>query len=202
MIAELPAELADLNDGSAQNAIPREAFAVIALDQGREIQLRQVVSRCINEQQLDLGAFDPELTITVEKAELSPNVMAERDARRIVDLLASLNNGVLALSPDVHGQVQDSANLARLSLSDGLVVIVTSQRGAIESSKQAAARLVATACQFAGFEVEHTGSYPGRKPEPESDIVRHLRELNKKLHGEPAKLVVMHAGLECAWLIT
>jgi len=93
VINELPAELADLKGGSAQNAIPREAFAVIALDQDRKSQLLQVVSRCQNEQQLDLGAFDPELTITVEKAELPSKVMAERDARRVAGLLASLHHG-------------------------------------------------------------------------------------------------------------
>jgi dipeptidase D len=178
VIDDLPAELADLKGGSAQNAIPREAFAVIALDQDREGQLRQVVSRCKSEQQLDLGAFDPELAITVEKTELPLKVMAESDARRVVDLLASLHHGVLAMSPDVPGLVQNSTNLATLSLSDGVVEIVTSQRSAIESSKQGAASLVATACGLAGFETEHSGSYPGWKP-------------------EPAKLVIMHAGLEC-----
>jgi dipeptidase D len=196
-IGELPAELADLKGGSAQNAIPREAFAVVTLDQGSETQLRQVVSRCKDEQQADLGAFDPELTITVEKAELPAKVLAGSDARRVADLLASLHHGVLAMSPDVPGLVQNSTNLATLSLSDGVVEIVTSQRSAIEGSKQLAANLVATACRLAGFETEHVGSYPGWKPEPGSEIVRKLQEVNEKLYGEPAKLVIMHAGLEC-----
>jgi dipeptidase D len=197
VIGELHVELGDLKGGSAQNAIPREAFAVIALEPGREDKLRQVVSRCEVEQRLDLGAFDPELTITVEKAELPLKVMAENDARRVVDLVASLHHGVLAMSPDVPGLVQNSTNLATLSLGDGLVEIVTSQRSAIESSKLAAASLVATACRLAGFETEHSGNYPGWKPEPGSEIVRKLQEVNKKLYGEPAKLVIMHAGLEC-----
>jgi dipeptidase D len=197
VIDELPAELADMKGGSAQNAIPREAFAVVALDRNREGQLRQVVARCEREQQLDLGAFDSELTMTVEKAELPQKVMARGDARRVVDLLASLHHGVLAMSPDVPGLVQNSTNLATLSLIDGLAEIVTSQRSAIESSKQAAAGVVATSCRLAGFETEHSGSYPGWKPEPGSEIVRKLQEVNKKLYGEPAKLVIMHAGLEC-----
>ena len=197
VINEMTAELGDLKGGSAQNAIPREASAIIALDQDRQELLRQVVSRCEVEQRLDLGAFDPEILITVEKAEMPLKVMAESDARRVVDLLASLHHGVLAMSPDVPGLVQNSTNLATLSLGDGLVEIVTSQRSAIESSKQAAARLVATACGLAGFETEHSGSYPGWKPEPGSEIVRKLQEVNKKLYGEPAKLVIMHAGLEC-----
>jgi dipeptidase D len=197
VIDELPAELAEMKGGSAQNAIPREAFAVIALDQNREGQLRQVVARSESEQRFDLGAFDPELTITLEKSELPQKVMVEGDARRGVDLLASLHHGVLAMSPDVSGLVQNSSNLATLSLMDGVAEIVTSQRSAIESSKRAAASLVATSCRLAGFETEHSGSYPGWKPEPGSEIVRKLQEVNKKLYGEPAKLVIMHAGLEC-----
>ena len=197
VIPELPAELSEMKGGSAQNAIPREASAIIVLDQIREGQLRQVVTRCESEQRLDLGAFDPELTITLEKAELPTKVIAESDGRRVVDLLASLHHGVLAMSPDVPGLVQNSTNLATLSLIDGLVEIITSQRSAIESSKQAVASLVATSCRLAGFETEHSGSYPGWKPEPGSEIVRKLQEVNKRLYGDPAKLVIMHAGLEC-----
>jgi di/tripeptidase len=39
--------------------------------------------------------------------------------------------------------------------------------------------------------------HKGWKPEPNSDIVRKLQEVHKKLLGEPAKLIAMHAGLEC-----
>ena len=57
--------------------------------------------------------------------------------------------------------------------------------------------MVSTVCRLAGFEIEHTGKYPGWKPEPNSDIVRKLQEVHKKLFGEEAKLIAMHAGLEC-----
>ena len=57
--------------------------------------------------------------------------------------------------------------------------------------------MVATVFRLAGFEVEHSGSYPGWKPEPNSDIVRKLQAVHEKLFGEPAKLIAMHAGLEC-----
>ena len=106
-------------------------------------------------------------------------------------------HGVLAMSPDVPGLVQNSTNLAIIATKGDVIEIVTSQRSAIESSKQAAARMVATACRLAGFEVEHRGSYPGWKPEPTSEIVRKLQAVHEELFGEPAKLIAMHAGLEC-----
>ena len=74
---------------------------------------------------------------------------------------------------------------------------MTSQRSAIEGSKWAAARMVATGFRLAGFEVEHSGSYPGWKPEPKSDLVLKLQSVHEQMFGEPAKLIAMHAGLEC-----
>ena len=112
-------------------------------------------------------------------------------------LLASLHHGVIAMSPDVPGLVQDSTNLATVATKGDVVEIVTSQRSAIESSKLAAARMVATVCRLAGFETENTGSYPGWKPEPNSDIVKKLQSVHEEVFGHPAELIAMHAGLEC-----
>jgi dipeptidase D len=79
----------------------------------------------------------------------------------------------------------------------GTLEIVTSQRSAITTSKKSAARMVATVCRLAGFEPEHSGDYPGWKPEPNNELIRKLQDVHKKVFGEPAKLIAMHAGLEC-----
>jgi dipeptidase D len=194
---QLPVEVADLNGGSAQNAIPREAFAIVVFDAGREKELTSLVAKLEAEYKADLGGFDPDLQITVEEVPRPEQVLDAADAKQIAHLLASLHHGVLAMSPDVPGLVQNSTNLATLAMKDGVVEIVTSQRSAIESSKQAAARMVATACRLAGFEVTHAGSYPGWKPEPTSEIVRKLQAVHQQVFGEPARLIAMHAGLEC-----
>lgn len=197
LLERLPIELAEVNGGSAQNAIPREAAALVVLDPSRESELKSLVATAEAGYQADLGAFDSELQITVEKAERPGKVLDAIDAKQTVALLGSLHHGVLAMSPDVAGLVQTSTNLAIIHTKGDVVEIVTSQRSAIESSMLAAARMVATVCGLAGFEVEQGGKYPGWKPEPNSDIVRKLQEVHQKLFGEPAKLIAMHAGLEC-----
>jgi dipeptidase D len=201
LLDRLPIEIADLKGGSARNAIPREASAIVVMDAGREKELRTLLAELQTEIQSDLGGFDPGLQLALEKdkakAESAPQVLDASDARQTVDLLASLHHGVLAMSPDIAGLVQNSTNLATVGIKDGVVEIGTSQRSAIESSKQAAARLVATVCRLAGFEVEHTTSYPGWKPDPNSEIVRKLQSAHQEVFGQPAKLIAMHAGLEC-----
>jgi dipeptidase D len=197
LLDRLAMEIAEVNGGSAQNAIPREAAALVLVDPSRETDLKSLVATAEAGYKADLGGFDPGLQITVEKTERPEKVLDANDAKPTVALLASLPHGVLAMSPDVPGLVQTSTNLATVNTRGDLVEIVTSQRSAIESSMLAADRMVATVCGLAGFEVDHAGKYPGWKPEPNSEIVRKLQEVHKKLFGEPAKLIAMHAGLEC-----
>ncbi len=197
LLDRLPIEIATIDGGSAQNAIPREAAALVLADASRESELKSLVTATEAGYKADLGGFDSGLRITVEKSDRPGKVLDATDAKQAVALLASLHHGVLAMSPDVPGLVQTSTNLATVTTKGDVVEIVTSQRSPIESSMMAAARMVATVCRLAGFEVGHTGKYPGWKPEPNSEIVRKLQAVHQKLFGEPAKLIAMHAGLEC-----
>jgi dipeptidase D len=196
-VLDLGIDLATVKGGSAHNAIPREAFAVVVLDAGKEKELKSVVAAVEAEIRADLGSFDSGLTITVEDAERPDQIIARADAKQVIDLLASLHHGVLAMSPEVPRLVQDSTNVATVSMAGNTITIATSQRSAIESSKIAAGRMVATVCRLAGFEVEHSGSYPGWKPEPNSEIVRKLKAVHEEIFGNSPGLVAMHAGLEC-----
>ena len=197
LLERLPVELADVNGGSAHNAIPREAVALVGLPYNRENEMKSIAAAAEAAAKAELGRFDSGLQINIARAELPANVMDADSAKNIAAVLASLPQGILAMSPDVPGLVQTSTNLATLSTAGDVVTIGTSQRSAIASSKESAARLVATVCRLGGFEVEHSGSYPGWKPEPGSDLVQKLQAAHQKLFGQPAKLIAMHAGLEC-----
>ena len=197
IVEKLGAEVADLKGGSARNVIPREATAIVVLDGAKEAELKKLLAEFEDETKTDLGNFDPDVQITAEKTEKPARVMEPKDARQVVDLLVSIPHGVLAMSPAVPGLVQNSTNLATVSVKGDEVEIGSSQRSAIEASKMAAARQVATACRLAGFEAEHAGSYPGWKPEPGSEIVQKCKEAFQEVFGSETRLVAMHAGLEC-----
>ncbi|HKN24638.1 MAG TPA: aminoacyl-histidine dipeptidase [Candidatus Acidoferrum sp.] len=197
LLDRLPLGLAQVNGGSAHNAIPREAVAVVVLDAAGESELKSLVAAAEAAYKTDLGSFDSGLQISAEKTERPAMVMDGTDAKNTAALLASLPHGVLAMSPDVPGLVQTSTNVATVNTNGDVIEIVTSQRSAIVASKEMASHMVATICQLAGFDVEHAGDYPGWKPEPNSELVRKLQEAHKKLFGQPAKLIAMHAGLEC-----
>ena len=138
LLEKLTVEVADLAGGSARNAIPREAFAVIALDATKESELKSLAQAAEAEWKADLGEFDPGVKISVEKTEKPAQVLDREDAKKTADLLATMPHGVLAMSPDIADLVQTSTNLATIAKKDGAIEIGSSQRSAIESSKQAA----------------------------------------------------------------
>ena len=194
---KLSVGVATVNGGSAQNAIPREASAILVGVAKSENELKALLATCETEWKTDLGGFDPGLEITAEKAAVPDKVLNAGDAKRIIDALVTLPHGVIAMSPDVSGLVQNSTNLAVVSVNGDVAEIITSQRSAIEVSRNALARTLATAFGLAGFEAEHSGNYPGWKPEPNSEIVKALQSAHETVFGKPANLIAMHAGLEC-----
>src|SRR5215471_6576426 len=82
----LPLEIANLTGGSAQNAIPREASAIVALDSASVEKLKAAVSKLESEHKADLGGFDSELQISVDKVERPAKAIDDADARKAVDL--------------------------------------------------------------------------------------------------------------------
>jgi dipeptidase D len=193
----LPIEIAEINGGSAQNAIPREAFAILVMDLAKEKDLLSLIAKADSDATADLGSFDSGVSITAERVLRAEKVFDANDARNAVALLLSVPHGVLAMSPDVPGLTQNSTNLAIISTKGDTVEFVTSQRSAIDSSMLSAARMVATVFRLAGYSIEHSGRYPGWKPEPHSDIVSKSQAVHEEIFGQPAKLIAMHAGLEC-----
>ena len=193
----LPIEIASIDGGSAQNAIPREAFAIVVMDEAKEKELLSLISKAEGDAKADLGSYDADISITVDKVLRAEKVFDAADAKATVALLISVPHGVLAMSPDVPGLTQNSTNLAIISTKGDVIEFITSQRSAIDSSMMSAARMVATVFRLAGYDVEHSGRYPGWKPDPHSDIAGIAQAVHQDIFHAPAKLIAMHAGLEC-----
>jgi dipeptidase D len=196
-LSKLPLEIAEIKGGNAHNAIPREASAIVVLDGKHSSLLKRLITAAESQFKADQGSFDPGLRITVEAVKAPEKVMRAKDAQSVVELMVAIPHGVLAMSPDIPGLVQNSTNFATIATNGNTVEILTSQRSAIDGSRRAAANMVATVCRLAGFEVEHTGSYPGWKPQPDNELVRKAQAVHEKVFGKPASLIAMHAGLEC-----
>ena len=192
--------ISEVNGGSLGNAIPRESFSLITIDSiSKEPFLFEIneLSTIIKE---ELATVEPNLVIEVTETELPETVMDLGVQEGFIKAIYTALNGVYKMSTTMNDLVETSNNIARVLVKNGEISIGCLTRSSSETSKLDLANSLRAAFELAGFEVEFSGSYPGWQPNVDSEILDILSSLYENLHGEKAKIVACHAGLECGIL--
>lgn len=188
-------QLISIDGGGLRNAIPREAFAVLSVRNSIEfIENANVLRKAILEEFADV---EKDLAINIETFSTPEKAISEENSSRIILALKALHNGVYRMSPDVADLVEASNNVARVELKNGELKILNLSRSSVESTKFAVAEQLKAVCELAGMNVEFSGSYPGWKPKPGSEIVKLMERIYEKDFGSKPHVVACHAGLEC-----
>lgn len=188
-------QLISIDGGGLRNAIPREAFAVLSVRNSIEfIENANVLRKAILEEFADV---EKDLAINIETFSTPEKAISEENSARIILALKALHNGVYRMSPDVADLVEASNNVARVELKNGELKILNLSRSSVESTKFAVAEQLKAVCELAGMNVEFSGSYPGWKPKPGSEIVKLMETIYEKDFGSKPHVVACHAGLEC-----
>ena len=188
--------VASIGGGNKRNAIPREASAVVWCPEGQVAPFTAEVARLSAELRNALGAFDPNVAVTVEPGTAAA-AWSPEDARAAVALLLAGPHGVEAMSPDIPGLVQTSTNMGLAETSEEAFEVCFLTRSSIDGSKRLLARRVAATAEALGFEVSHSNGYPGWKPEPGAGVVKLVDAVHRELFGKPMVVKAIHAGLEC-----
>lgn len=188
-------QLISINSGGLRNAIPREGNAIVAVRNGIEfIDGARALKDDILE---EFSGIEKDLHINIETFSSAEKGISVAASREIILSLKAAHNGVYRMSPDVVGLVESSNNIARVILENGRLEIANLTRSSVESTKYAVAEQLKSVFELAGMDVEFSGSYPGWKPKPGSEIVRIMEQLYEKLFSEKPAVVACHAGLEC-----
>lgn len=188
--------LVSIDGGGLRNAIPREAVAIVAVRNANEF-IEEVTTGLKKEILEEFATVEPRLQINIENYTSSEKAISEEDSRKIILVLKSLHNGVYRMSPDVKDLVESSNNVARVELKDGSLKILNLSRSSVESTKYAVAEQLKSVAELAGMNVEFSGSYPGWKPKPGSEIVQLMEKIYTEKFNEKPHVVACHAGLEC-----
>ena len=182
--------------GNLRNAIPREAYAVVAVPEHTALLFETALATYVSAVKAMYAPTEPNLKFTLGEAALQP-VIDEETQAALVAALVGLPNGVLAMSQTMKGLVETSTNLASVKFVDGKIVVTTSQRSSVERAKRDAMHSVEAVLALAGATVEHSDGYPGWTPNPSSSLLASTLESYHSLFGVEPKVRAIHAGLEC-----
>jgi dipeptidase D len=194
------ARLASVEGGNLRNAIPREAFAVVLVPSDRAAEARQAVTSLAGAIAGELALTDEGLQVAWEAVERPAKVVDRKTQEALILAVYACPNGVIRLSDAVPGLVETSNNLAIVRLENGTAQVACLLRSSVDSAKDDLANMMGAVFTLAGAQVDFTGGYPGWKPNPDSAILKTMKDVYQKLYGTVPDVKAIHAGLECGLL--
>lgn len=196
------ARLLSYHGGTLRNAIPREAFAQVALPADDVDAAIAAIGDLKAILQKELGSGDSGLEIAVERlTDLPAAEPLTLDASAL--LIAALHAapcGVERMSADVPGVVETSNNLGVLSLEQGRLHVCALVRSLHDSAVVAMADRFQALFGLIGARVKVENGYPGWAPNPEGALLARFKTRHAALLGREPEVKVIHAGLECGIL--
>ena len=191
------ARLSYFQGGNVRNAIPREADAIISLPSYNVDAFKDYIDGESIVLKEEFKTTDPQLSFQYKAVTPANKVMEVVDQQKILMALSCCHDGIKRLSPDVDDLVETSNNLSKVTIEKGKAEILTLQRSDRESGKTDMARTVAAPFKLIGANVEHSGSYPGWKLDPDSEMLQVMKNLYIEMFNEQPQVKACHAGLEC-----
>ncbi|HZX32420.1 MAG TPA: aminoacyl-histidine dipeptidase, partial [Rhodocyclaceae bacterium] len=191
-----PLRLSGLQGGTARNALPREAFATVALPAGSKDALEAALAEWQSLLRQELAGVDESLALACQPAQAAEVMAAGEQAIWLASLHAA-PHGVRRMSRRVPGVVETSNNLGMAELNPEGGACNFMVRSLIDSGSTALADEIASLFALSGTTVEKTGYYPGWAPNPASPLLALCQSVYRREYGGEAKVQVIHAGLEC-----
>ncbi len=194
LLAELLYDIPDIRisllcGGNADNAIPRDAYAIVASD----LDICELEK--IKEAYLEIIKNESGSDIIITKA-FAESAFTKEDSRKILALINELPNGIVSMSEDIEGLVQTSLNLGILRINED-ISITFSLRSSKNAEKTALKNKLFEIAEKYGCTADTHGEYPAWEYAKGTHLEKTLVETYKRMYGKEPRVMTIHAGLEC-----
>ena len=190
-------ELCSFEGGTKDNAITRDARAVIFVKKENEAKLREALADEAKIIKNELNESDPNFVFEVAEEEGKWLVSSEKTTLEAISLIYSVPNGVIKKSTVIDGFVVSSLNMGIVRKSEDKLELIFMVRSSIETQKAEIGRRVRLIANAFGAEYKSLGGYPGWQFAPESRLRDIASKVYKESFGEELRIEAIHAGLEC-----
>lgn len=199
LAAEHDARLVSLEGGTLRNALPREAFAVIAVPAAQ----RAAVAATLDQWQAllrdELAGVDDGVTLVLREAQAA-RMLDTTASAAVMDLVNALPHGVARWSQRVPGVVETSNNIGVVRAGEDGFSAVLLVRSLLDSGLAARVGEIVAVGRLGGCRTATEGRYPGWTPNPDSPLLALGLDVYRRHFGGEAAVKVIHAGLECGIL--
>jgi dipeptidase D len=189
--------LFDIKGGDKHNAIPREAYAKLAIEKKNKTAFIAELKSEEKDIYDEIKPIDPNFKVDIEPCEPSKMALDKSSQTKLFNLLHGLPHGVHQMNYDIKTLVNTSTNLATVSIKENTIVIGMSSRSPMKSALQDMRDRIKAIASLSGAKVSEGTPYPGWKPDLQSKILGLSKKTFKDMFKTEPKIEAIHAGLEC-----
>jgi dipeptidase D len=191
-----PLRLSSLRGGSARNALPREAYATLALPADAAAALAKALADLQAAFRKELAGVDERVEVSCQPCAID-SVMDVPDQAFWLTTLHAAPHGVRRMSLQLPGVVETSNNLGRVDLSPASGECNFLVRSLVDGAGCELADEIVSLFALSGIAATPSGHYPGWQPNPGSKLLALCRSVYRESFGAESSIQVIHAGLEC-----
>jgi dipeptidase D len=193
-----PFRLVCLNGGKSWNAIPRDATAICSLPAERQAAFRAAIETAAAAIRNAYAKTDPGVNVTVSESAQAPDAWNDDATRRLLDLMAIIPSGPLAISPDFDGLVETSTSLGEAVTENATLKLHHLSRSSNSSALPDVIAALEAAARLGNGSLEIDLADPGWPPNIKSPALAASRRVYERLYGQAPIVTAVHAWLETA----
>ncbi len=195
--------VAQIASGTAANAIPRDASALVVVPTAQTDAFLKGVREFQGIVKSELAATEPGLSVQAAptRDSVPAKVMDEKAQRTLIDALYGTPQGVMRMSDAVPGLVETSTNMGIVNIGDGQVAVTCFLRSSVDSELADLGQMIASVWDLAGVDVVIPVAYAAWSPDPNSPILLLMQDVYREMYGKDPKVTAVHAGLECGTIV-
>lgn len=190
--------LVECTGGTARNAIPREAHAIIGIEAQQVTRLKNAIEQHINDWRNRLKTIDDGVQIDLNPMTITPtHTLSDSEKNAWLNALVMCPYGIERMSDVLDNVVETSNNIGMLSLTQTTSTAKIMVRSMVNAEASRLAQYIADHFESYDIKAQLTPLVSGWTPNPKSAALKCLQEAYQSaFHIEP-QLKVIHAGLEC-----
>ncbi|MBW4863635.1 MAG: aminoacyl-histidine dipeptidase [Paeniclostridium sp.] len=194
-------DLAKVEGGSKNNAIPREADAVIMINNDQKDKFVACVKEITEIFKHELRTSDPGFEIVCTETTKPELVFNAKSKDSVIKVLNLIPNAIQTMSMDIENLVESSTNLGVLRTTDSTVTFECAVRSSVKSLKDdITARMELLISEFGG-KLDLISDYPAWEYAKGSELEKICVKAFENINGKEPIIMALHAGLECGLLL-
>lgn len=193
--------LVSLSGGGKENAIPKEAKAVVSVRSCDATTFEQSIKESEAVWMQEIRVTEPHAKIEVEKTDAAADkVLNSHSTANVIYALWLSPDGVYKMSQEINGMVQTSLNLGTAYLDTDKLVYKYLIRSNTAAGKKLLLERVTTFAKHLSGKVVTMSDYPAWEYKSDSQLRKICVDSFTNVYGHEPEVTSIHAGLECGIL--